>query len=857
MSIWVGPIVSVKQHPRSAKTYTPKPQARKEPKPSPVLDEKSTKSEKPDQNKLETKAEKEEKVRSLNKKRVDFVIVYRKSTLTDDSITKIETFLLNLEQKGFELEISGFSVNTDIDFVKIHAPTRVLLQFAELFGIELAYHYKDYRVGATKPFNFMATILTSPNVMHPVYERARPILSEDIPRTITNAEKGLVIYRVLSKNPYGESDQDCGIKKLISTNIFESAFPIHDGQWQWTEEGPLNERQLLDKYWSSLRCFYKQQPLDLIHKYYGPETSFYFAWLGYYNTMLIPASALGVFCFILGLLIFEDIFTARSKEVCESPIMLCPQCHFKNCKFEPLKNSCFHAHLIYLMDNPLVITFAGLMSIWSTFFLELWRRKEAMLQIRWNLRSVEADCSMRPQFEAKTTHYKISKITGNLEPYMPKKVQCARYTLSASAILFLMLLMILGMFGIMVYIKTVAVVLTSSDKHILTINPTLVASASGSFLSLCFILIFEMLYGKIATWLTDLENPRTQVDYDNSFTYKSYALAFVNNYAVIFYIAFVKARFYTHPGDERLWTTAGGIGSDLCNPAGCIIELGIHLVTILIGKQIVLTGKQYIIPKIKNLLRRMRKHKNRNLKVTLQWESDYLLNPYKKYHIMQEYMQMIIQYGFVTFFVAAFPPAPLLALFNNLIELRIDAIKMTRAFRRPVAFKVPNLAAWNGILKGVTYIGVATNAFVIAFTSEFVQRNIYKTTVSSDLVGFVNTTISVFNVSEFLLDFGTAGNLTVCYYPGRRYPPDHPSKYELTEEHWYILTIRFLAVVVFEHIVMLITGIIAYIIPDIPFSVKEHINYQRDQFKAIKLKALQETYLKEQEKKKLHIFDLT
>lgn len=63
----------------------------------------------------------------------------------------------------------------------------------------------------------------------------------------------------------------------------------------------------------------------------------------------------------------------------------------------------------------------------------------------------------------------------------------------------------------------------------------------------------------------------------------------------------------------------------------------------------------------------------------------------------------------MTFFVAAFPPAPLLALINNLIELRVDALKITRAYRRPIAFKVANLAAWNGIIRGVTYIGVATN----------------------------------------------------------------------------------------------------------------------------------------------------
>lgn len=57
-----------------------------------------------------------------------------------------------------------------------------------------------------------------------------------------------------------------------------------------------------------------------------------------------------------------------------------------------------------------------------------------------------------------------------------------------------------------------------------------------------------------------------------------------------------------------------------------------------------------------------------------------------------------------------------------------------------------------------------------------------------------------------------------------------------------------------QHLVMLVTGVIAYIIPDIPFSVKEHINYQRDQYKEVKLKALQNTYLRQQDKKKTDIF---
>ena len=63
------------------------------------------------------------------------------------------------------------------------------------------------------------------------------------PRTITNAEKGLVIYKVLSQNPFGDSRHEYGIDKLINGKVFLDAYPLHDGSWKWTEEGPLNDRQ--------------------------------------------------------------------------------------------------------------------------------------------------------------------------------------------------------------------------------------------------------------------------------------------------------------------------------------------------------------------------------------------------------------------------------------------------------------------------------------------------------------------------------------------------------------------------------------------------------------------------------------
>ena len=51
----------------------------------------------------------------------------------------------------------------------------------------------------------------------------------------------------------------------------------------------------------------------------------------------------------------------------------------------------------------------------------------------------------------------------------------------------------------------------------------------------------------------------------------------------------------------------------------------------------------------------------------------------------------VIQYGFVTIFVAAFPLAPLFALLNNWVEIRLDAHKFVVVFRRPVSERAQDI----------------------------------------------------------------------------------------------------------------------------------------------------------------------
>ena len=51
----------------------------------------------------------------------------------------------------------------------------------------------------------------------------------------------------------------------------------------------------------------------------------------------------------------------------------------------------------------------------------------------------------------------------------------------------------------------------------------------------------------------------------------------------------------------------------------------------------------------------------------------YKIGEFGQLGLLNEYLELAIQYGFITLFVAAFPLAPLFALLNNIMEIRLDA----------------------------------------------------------------------------------------------------------------------------------------------------------------------------------------
>ena len=58
-----------------------------------------------------------------------------------------------------------------------------------------------------------------------------------------------------------------------------------------------------------------------------------------------------------------------------------------------------------------------------------------------------------------------------------------------------------------------------------------------------------------------------------------------------------------------------------------------------------------------------------------QYVKDFKLAPTDHALLFNEYLEIVIQFGFITIFVCAFPLAPILALLNNILEIRSQTLQ--------------------------------------------------------------------------------------------------------------------------------------------------------------------------------------
>jgi len=488
--------------------------------------------------------------------------------------------------------------------------------------------------------------------------------------------------------------------------------------------------------------------------------------------------------------------------------LMCPLC--ETCDYWKLKDICAYKRIAYLFDHPGTVFYAIFMSFWAVTFLEYWKRKSASLAHHWDCMGFqEEEERPRPAFAAKAPFLEKNPITGVKEPSFPQSKRYQRIAAGAAVIILMIFLVLIFILAVIIYRTLVQIPLFQND----TTRPMaqMIASMSGAMVNLLFIMLLGRVYENLALRLTTWEMHRTQSEFDDNLTFKVFLFQFINFYSSIFYIAFFKGRFVGYPGHYK--HIFGSLRNEDCSNGGCLIELAQQLAVIMVGKQIINNAQEIIIPKVKAWWHN-KKSKLAHIGES-RMEMDYKL--VENEGLFQEYLEMVLQFGFITIFVAAFPLAPFFALLNNWVEIRLDAQKFICETRRAVAERAENIGIWCKILDMLAQFAVITNACLIAFTSEFIPKLVYKYEHSWEMKGYVNFTLA----TSPHQGWGEVGK-TECRYRAFR---DHEGSF--TPSHYKILGLKLAFVIIFEHVVFGICRLIDLIVPDIPESLDVKIKRER------------------------------
>ncbi|KAK2846495.1 hypothetical protein Q5P01_009494 [Channa striata] len=789
--------------------------------------------------------------------RVDFVLVWEEPYCSEkEEVTGVnpthlkwrEEFLNRLTHSGLLQEQKEvLQKKKKICFVLLSAPWSVLCFYAEEISLRV-----PLQVVTAPIVNWSEQILSQlslPNLLSqdvpnppPDYytcqfrtnKLQRFLGSNDKDTFFKMTQRHQVLYEILARTPYGSvKDGEVGIDRLLSDDVFTAAYPLHEGDFKPptppVSPQALSLRQILYAYWAKWSCWRRYQPLDHIREYFGEKIALYFAWLGFYTAWLLPASVVGTVIFLFGFWLMDTDVPA--KEVCDSgkSFIMCPICNI--CSYWNYSSICVTYKAGLLFDNGGTVFLSVFMSLWAVTFLEYWKRSSSALSHRWDCSEFQdTEERPRPEFTAMAPMTTRNPVTGAEEPYFPENKRFRRTLTGCMVIIIMIAVVLMFLIGIILYRTILSIIIYRSEHSFLTFSAGKIASFSGSVLNLLVILMLSKVYTTLAHILTRWEMHRTQTKYEDMFILKVFIFQFVNFYSSPVYIAFFKGRFVGYPGN---YYTLFGVHNEDCGAGGCLIELAQEMLVIMVGKQLINNIQEFIVPKLRSWWQKRKisprlkkeeedvehaqKEEQQEEEVS-PWEADYQLLVCEG--LFSEYLEMVIQFGFITIFVAACPLAPLFALINNWVEMRLDAQKFVTEYRRPVVERAQDIGIWFPILQFITHMAVLSNAFLIAFTSSFVPRLYYRYTRDDTLSGFINFTLATSPRS-----YSEQHQNTSCRYQGFR---DENGKY--LPEFFHLLAIQLSFVIIFEHVVFFIGGLIDMMVPDIPEEVE--IKIKREHYMA-------------------------
>eukprot|EP00944_MAST-04C_sp_MAST-4C-sp1_P005805 g5805.t1 len=247
-------------------------------------------------------------------------------------------------------------------------------------------------------------------------------------------------------------------------------------------------------------------------------------------------------------------------------------------------------------------------------------------------------------------------------------------------------------------------------------NNLVIWGGIASFVNTFIIVILDILWGKTAVWLTDWENWRTDTEWEDAYINRKFTFMFVNNSMTVFWAAFVQRNMSI---------------------------LFLQMFSIMVTKQITNIVKDVSVPLAKTLpKRRALKKKMTKIKSDIDYQEEWKskidgrtdLTPDEVMEArlevaendimdawggtVNEYSELMIQYAFVVLFTPAFPIAPVVAFICNINGIRGEMTVNTSVIQRAPPLSARDIGSWQTIQEALAMGSIISNVAILWFTMD-------------------------------------------------------------------------------------------------------------------------------------------
>lgn len=451
---------------------------------------------------------------------------------------------------------------------------------------------------------------------------------------------------------------------------------------------PLEE---LKNTWARMGKLFSAQPLDKIRNYFGEKAALYFAWMELYQSFMISAGILGIAVQVIVFLTMDEPNDGVNIKTVSQ------------------------------------VLFAIFLAWWASSFDQMWARREKIIAWKWGTTSFYEEEEQRGEFEGLMQRDPVSNKMKRkrINEFWHK----LRVFISYSVVL-VFVVGVAGMIGSILFLRYVLI-----GKEDLTLLGLIMAGV----LNALQIRFMNIIYGKIAVVLNDWENHETETEYNNKLAMKVFMFKFVNSYSSLFYLA-----YFADLGIE-------------CTTDNCLTNMDAlaYQLGIIFGLSLLMNFVEIIVPWML-MKRRMiaedmhvsrLREKNPEIREKMYpIEKEAKCESYES--PLEDYIEMIIEFGYVVMFATALPALPAFLLIEIVFEVRVDAWKMCNQMKRADPHRSEDIGVFKDIIVFIAYMGAINNAGIIVFPSGLFDS------IVADYADSTAVQVLIFIVFEHILIVG-------------------------------------------------------------------------------------------------------